>query len=90
MSAIRWPFHKTASGMPNAPGPAVVPISRTKPVVGVVAIVACSYAVSWMFTPGQGTGPTELFGPGRSRRHPVQVGTWVGSSLGIWILGFGI
>jgi hypothetical protein len=41
----------------------MIPISRRKQVVGVVAIVACSYAVSWMFTPGPGTGPTESFGP---------------------------
>jgi hypothetical protein len=41
----------------------VVPISRGKQVCGVLGAIACSYAISWMLTPGPGTGPVDSFGP---------------------------
>jgi hypothetical protein len=41
----------------------MVPISRGKQLAGVVAIIACSYALSWVLTPGPGTGPVESFAP---------------------------
>jgi hypothetical protein len=41
---------------------AMIPISRRKQIVGVAVVVACSYAISWVCTPGPGTGPTESFG----------------------------
>ena len=41
---------------------AMIPISRRKQIVGVAVVLACSYAISWVCTPGPGTGPTESFG----------------------------
>jgi len=41
----------------------MVPISRGKQVAAIIGAVALGYTLSWMATPGPGTGPVESFGP---------------------------
>jgi hypothetical protein len=52
---------------------AMIPISRRKQIVGVAVVVACSYAISWAFTPGPGTGPAQSFAPTFSQPAPVVI-----------------
>ena len=49
--------------MPAAFQAAMVPISRRKKVAGVVGAIAFGYALSWITTPGPGTGPVDKFSP---------------------------
>jgi hypothetical protein len=41
----------------------MVPISRGKQLAGLVGAVAVGYMLSWISTPGPGTGPVDTFGP---------------------------
>ena len=41
----------------------MVPISRGKQLAGLVGAMAVGYALSWIATPGPGTGPVDTFGP---------------------------
>jgi len=59
--------------MRAAPELVMVPISRRKQVAGVAIALACSYAISWAFTPGPGTGPTESFAPTFAAPAPVVI-----------------
>jgi len=52
---------------------AMIPISRRKQIVGVAVVVACSYAISWAFTPGPDTGPAPSFAPTFGQPAPVVV-----------------
>ena len=52
---------------------AMIPISRRKQIVGVAVVVACSYAISWAFTPGPGTGPAQSFAPTFGQAAPVVI-----------------
>ena len=52
---------------------AMIPISRRKQIVGVAVVVACSYAISWAFTPGPGTGPAQSFAPTFGQPAPVVI-----------------
>jgi len=41
----------------------MVPISRRKQLAGIVGAVALGYSLSWLATPGPGTGPVDHFSP---------------------------
>ena len=41
----------------------MVPISRRKQLAGIVGAVAIGYSLSWLATPGPGTGPVDHFSP---------------------------
>jgi hypothetical protein len=41
----------------------MVPISREKQVAGVVGALVLGYSLSWLATPGPGTGPVDSFSP---------------------------
>jgi hypothetical protein len=41
----------------------MVPISRRKQLAGIVGAVAVGYSLSWLATPGPGTGPVDHFSP---------------------------
>ena len=41
----------------------MVPISRRKQLAGIVGAVAIGYSLSWLATPGSGTGPVDHFSP---------------------------
>ena len=41
----------------------MVPISRRKQLAGMVGAAAIGYALSWLVTPGPGTGPVDSFDP---------------------------
>ena len=41
----------------------MVPISRRKQLAGIVGAVAIGYSLSWLVTPGPGTGPVNSFHP---------------------------
>ena len=41
----------------------MVPISRSTQFAGMVAAAAIGYSLSWLVTPGPGTGPVDGFGP---------------------------
>ena len=41
--------------------------------VGVAVALAASYAISWAFTPGPGSGPAESFAPTFTQPAPVVI-----------------
>jgi hypothetical protein len=41
----------------------MVPISRGKQVAAILGALAIGYTLSWISTPGPGTGPVDTFGP---------------------------
>jgi hypothetical protein len=41
----------------------MVPISRGKQAAGIVGAVVLGYTLSWLSTPGPGTGPVDTFSP---------------------------
>jgi hypothetical protein len=41
----------------------MVPISRGKQFAGIVGALAIGYSLSWLATPGPGTGPVQNFKP---------------------------
>lgn len=41
----------------------MVPISRGKQLAGIVGAVVIGYSLSWLVTPGPGTGPVTSFSP---------------------------
>ena len=44
-------------------GRGMVPISKKKQIAGIIGAVAFGYTLSWISTPGPGTGPVDTFGP---------------------------
>jgi hypothetical protein len=46
----------------------MVPISRGKQLAGIVGAVVIGYSLSWLVTPGPGTGPVDNFHPTFAQR----------------------